>query len=344
MSEEMRKKVQTLKELIFEKKPKLVFYLCHVNADPDAFAAAYVLGHALVRLAHNEHTFFILADGYKQVTTQIVNFLGVSYVVESTPEIPDLLIIVDTNNYEQLGKLKSQIKNNIPIVLIDHHHPSIIKLNPPPTIEILDTESTSASELVFQIISELGYEMSSKEATILLTGILYDTSRFIHTNQRVFGVVQKLINKGANYALALELLRKKKELSERIALIKAAQRSEMSRINDWIILVSNVSSYEAAASNMLLSLGADVSIVVAQKKDEFRISIRSTRTFYEETQINLVSGVLDPLLKMFSQINGGGHTTAVGINGVGDGYSVVTQLLKLLKSLLMEKAEKTKHS
>jgi len=220
--------------------------------------------------------------------------------------------------------------------------PSIIKLNPPPTIEILDTESTSASELVFQIISELGYEMSSKEATILLTGILYDTSRFIHTNQRVFGVVQKLINKGANYALALELLRKKKELSERIALIKAAQRSEMSRINDWIILVSNVSSYEAAASNMLLSIGADVSIVLAQKKDEFRISIRSTRTFYEETQINLVSDVLDPLLKMLSQISGGGHTTAVGINGVGDGYSVVTQLLKLLKSLLMEKAEKNK--
>ena len=344
MNTEVKEKIHTLKELIIQENPKSIFYLCHVNADPDAFAAAYLLGSALSWVAKGAHAFYILADGYKQVTSQIINHLKISNVLESVSQMPDMIIIVDTNNYEQLGALKSLVKDILPIVVIDHHSPSVKDLTPKPIIEIIDDEATSTSEIVFQIISELNYKLTSTDATLLLTGILYDTARFIHTNTQIFGIVQNLIDKNANYALALELLKKRKEISERVALIKGAQRSDMIRIGDWIILVSNVSSYEAAVSNVLLSIGADVSIVLSQKKEEFRISIRSTRSFYEETKINLVSDVLNLLLKQFKQINGGGHTTAVGINGIGSGNAIITQLLKLLKSLLMKKLESKKSS
>ena len=60
------------------------------------------------------------------------------------------------------------------------------------------------------------------------------------------------------------------DLSEKIARLKASQRMKVYRKGDWIIATAEVSSFQASVARGFLNLGADVAIIVGEKKGKIK--------------------------------------------------------------------------
>ncbi|MEM1767109.1 MAG: DHHA1 domain-containing protein [Candidatus Bathyarchaeia archaeon] len=143
----------------------------------------------------------------------------------------------------------------------------------------------------------------------------------------------ELVDVGINAQELLPLLSLPMDFSEKVARLKACRRSKMFRINDWIVVVSHVSAYQASAARALIDLGADVAAVAGQRNDNLEVSIRCTRDFHEKTGIHLGRDIAKPLGE-FLQGMGGGHATAAGVNGIGEIEVGLKRFLKLLKEKL----------
>ena len=104
-------------------------------------------------------------------------------------------------------------------------------------------------------------------------------------------------------------------MSERIAMMKCAERSRFDRVGDMIVAVSYGGSFEASGCRALLQAGADVVYVASQRDDAYRISARATQDMVRRG-VNL--GQIFKELGHEVTADGGGHGGAAGISGIGD--------------------------
>ncbi|NVM05161.1 MAG: DHH family phosphoesterase [Candidatus Helarchaeota archaeon] len=313
---------------------KKILLISHPNADPDAFCGLHALKLILNRILSNLEI-EIFAEGLSSLSEQIAAELNIEISAEIQNFSPDLVILFDVNNVNNIGPISEQIKlDTKSIIIIDHHAapPNIEDYSP---LSVIDDNAISATEIIFDIFDQMDIQLTPEEAFLILLGMLYDSRHFILGSLRSFSIVPKLIESGADYSRAISILRIPMSRPEKIARIKAAQRLEILEIKDWIILTSHVSSYEASACRALLNLGADVVIVTAEKKNEVRISARSTTRFYEQTKIHLGKDIMEKLSSIINGV-GGGHATAAGCNGTQNAKEANEQIIKILESLLQE--------
>ena len=119
------------------------------------------------------------------------------------------------------------------------------------------------------------------------------------------------------------------DLSEKIARLKASQRTNIVNVGKWLIVSTEVSSFQASAARGILNLGADLVIVAGKEKEKIKASIRSSEKFYYETNLNL-GGVFSKELAKEFKGTGGGHSTVAGINAEGsleDFFKKVNELI-----------------
>src|SRR2546428_6571172 len=100
--------------------------------------------------------------------------------------------------------------------------------------------------------------------------------------------------------------------SERVARLRAAERSNVTMLGNWIIVTSQLGSYQSSAARAFLSLGAHVAFVAGEVKDKIRVNMRATEDFYGKTGAHLARDVAIPLGKLLGGV-GGGHPTAAGL-------------------------------
>ncbi|RLE61690.1 MAG: phosphoesterase, partial [Thermoprotei archaeon] len=222
------------------------------------------------------------------------------------------------------------------IIVIDHHIPTKGTLSRV-RCKWIFTEAKACSLMVFTLLENLGMDIPSDLATLLLAGILYDTRRFLHANSRVFEVCSKLLKRGANYALALSsLVTTEVDISEKIAILKGLRRMDILRIGEFIVALSYVSAYEGVLARTLISLGVDLAIVVAEKNDTIRISARSSSKFYKLTGISLGKDLL-PAIGRVIHGEGGGHATAGGAVGRGSLGQVLSRVYDIVIDILWKR-------
>ncbi|MCX8175803.1 MAG: DHH family phosphoesterase, partial [Candidatus Bathyarchaeota archaeon] len=129
--------------------------------------------------------------------------------------------------------------------------------------------------------------------------------------------------------------------SEKIARLKALQRLQIFEVKGWIVGCTHVSSYQASTARTLIGLGCDVAIVGGEKKEEVRVSLRSTRNFQEKTGIHLGRDVAFYVGEKFLGM-GGGHSTSAGLNVSGKLQDVLNEVVKVLKLKIEEGEDKTR--
>jgi nanoRNase/pAp phosphatase (c-di-AMP/oligoRNAs hydrolase) len=223
---------------------------------------------------------------------------------------------VDVNNLQHVGKFSEQIRESkAPIIILDHHVP---KSSASENVAgmLVDEGASSTAEIVSSIYESTGRKPSSLEATILLIGIVYDSKRFSTIRGNAFHVADFLIHAGANYESVLSVLRHPMDRSEKMARLKATQRTKIIEIDKWIIVSSTVSSFEASACRALIEIGADVALVSSNRKGKGRISSRCTDVFHEETGVSLARIMERVGLELNG--SGGGHATAATVSGIND--------------------------
>jgi phosphoesterase RecJ-like protein len=110
----------------------------------------------------------------------------------------DLLAVLDISDVKRLGVLTESVRAlTVPKLVIDHHQPSD---DPAGTILVSDTTACATAELVFDLATVMGWEITPAIARSLYTGMLTDTGgfRFSNTSPRCLTVAGQLLACGVD--------------------------------------------------------------------------------------------------------------------------------------------------
>ena len=185
-----------------------ILIVIHPNPDADCIASAFCMSNYLKKQNKIVDIFC-----YDNISKEF-NFIGLDKVINDIPKIEyDLFLLLDLNTIE-----RSKINIEIPIdkiIVIDHHqissdiYPFLYKFS------YIKKDSSSTSELIYNFFEEINYNIDSKEATALLSGIVLDTENFTtpSTTKNSLKVASKLISKGANEDLIKKNLLNNKKIS-----------------------------------------------------------------------------------------------------------------------------------
>ncbi|MFC1894843.1 bifunctional oligoribonuclease/PAP phosphatase NrnA [Candidatus Dependentiae bacterium] len=281
-------------------RAKKITLLTHFKPDGDGISACAALEHIFIKLdkeveaIYPNSPIFDLKRNPKKL------------LINENQQIPDILIVIDTANYERFYYPKEFF--NIPIINIDHHVSNSIngKYN------FINPDSSSACEILFGLIEQWDKELIDKYvAECLLFGILYD-SQIFHTQStypHTLRVCADLIEYGVNlYKLKTELLSNKNP--NIIALwgkvLSNIKISDSGKAAWACIMQSDLKKYKIGPSSLIgfnnfLSQisGVDITLLFYQMdKGKTKVSLRS-----KKTDVN----------KLADKFGGGGHKNAAGI-------------------------------
>ncbi len=272
-------------------------------------------------------------EGVGASTSQLLENLGITSPVSRLSPDADLAVLVDTNTLDQLGKAGDTLRETkADLVVVDHHHPH------PDTrkaagLLIVDESAAAAAEVVFDLVQSMDEQLEVSESTALLAALYVETKHFILARESTFQIAAKLVCSGANPRRLSEILGAPMGRPERIARLKAAGRNQLVLIGNWIIVTSELGSYQSSAARALLGLGAHLALVGGEAKEKVRVNMRSTEDFYNRTGVHLGRDLAIPIGKEFGGA-GGGHPTAAGLATKGVLEETMTACTNRLKELL----------
>ncbi len=303
--------------------------VCHPNADPDCLGSAFAIMTSLKGTFPGKDIAVVAPDGIGAVSSKLVSYLGLA-AEESLPEATGLVILVDMPSMDQIPSVKEAVKaKRIPYVLIDHHVRD--KAAATSAIYSVIRRKSSACEIVYGLLDKSTMDVKVRQG--LVTGIVYDSRRFLLPPDTSIRAVAGMIRKGASLRLAVEMLTNEQDASEKMARLKGASRVKLYKAGDWLIAFSRVGSYEASVARALTDIGADLAFIIHEDKAALRLTSRSTDKFYKRTGLNLSRDVMKPLADAFAG-QGGGHPTAASVNLSATADEVTSETLSLVSSKL----------
>jgi nanoRNase/pAp phosphatase (c-di-AMP/oligoRNAs hydrolase) len=303
--------------------------LSHLNADPDAIGSSIAAYEFLKSKGLKPR--MAAAGGVNALARNLLKKL--KYKIEINPSLKGVgtILILDTSSFSQLAPvdLRNFTGN---VFIVDHHIPDK-DLKKMVKDAIFDERMTSTSEMVYGLLEQEGFKFSKNVCLALITGIVTDTAHLQFARSETFRIVAKLLElSGETYPDVLNFITIPTEPSRKIAHLKSASRLEMQKIDEWIIALSHVSSFEASAARALVKIGADVSFVCSNEKGDARVSVRANNAFIKKTKINFAKEYAPELVEALDG-SGGGHVAAISVNGTFDGDE--RELLELCFNLLM---------
>ena len=308
-----------------------VVVIGHHNADPDAIGAAAGVKELVERLFPSSSVTCLMPADISKLSERIIGTLGLD-IHERYSDSFDTLIIVDTGSLNQLGDWEEKVRGSgFKLVVIDHHkkNPEYEALS---DYYLVDEGVGAASELVHRLFKEHDLIPSVTSAKALLAGITFDSKFFSIGSAQTYKAVSELLEITGNMSSIRELFNTNYPVSERIARIKAVQRTKTYQKGGWVIAYSQLGSYQASGARGLLSLGADVAIVTGENMGTLRSSLRSTQRFFDKTSIHLGELIIKVSESFDGQ--GSGHPTAAGFNGSGDVDEFHSKVVELIKNKL----------
>ena len=192
------------------KKAANVFIIGHMGPDLDSIGSAVGL-YTFVNFLGKKVSIIIdedvtmLEPGVKKILDDNEGKFRIikkgDYLNKATKK--DLLILTDVNK-DNMISVGDSIDKVGSIAIIDHHNLNdhTIKTSK----SYIDSEMSSASEIVAKILFQAKVKFSSDIANFLLAGIRLDTDKFRKTGDRTYGVAQRLKEKGANNDYVSNLL------------------------------------------------------------------------------------------------------------------------------------------
>lgn len=296
---------KTLRKLFNEYKNAII--ITHKYADVDALASAISFRHILKNKLSYDNVLFLCPDGINSSALKLTERLGIktdclrenSSINENSfsPE-NTIVLLLDVGGCNQLANFEEILKTEYKKILIDHHYQNdlVEKVN----YVFMPSNAFSTSEITTIVFRDMIDD--EKIASLLVAGIIHDTSRFKRASYVTFKSMSYLA-KIVSYEKLVLLMREDEELSKRMAKLKAAQRVIISRIGNLIITVTFVSNFESDIASSLINLGSDMVIVVSPKENETRIVVKSTRSI----SIDIWKKAIELLVKELGPVSYGGH-------------------------------------
>lgn len=282
------------------KQSEKITLLTHYRPDGDGISACAALENILLRMNKKVETVYPSEPEFK------FKRVPQTIYINKHKQNPDLLIALDTANYERLYYPKQFA--NIPLINIDHHISNSLKSN----YSFITDLTSSTCEILFEMIKIWNIELINKfTAEALLFGILYDSMVF-HTQSTFPSTLRtsaELIELGADlYKLKTELICNKDpkvvalwgKLLCNIKISKSG-KAVWAKITQDDLKKENLTINSLVGFNNFLSqiTGVEYTLLFYQTKSgQTKVSLRS-----KTEDVNKLAG----------KFGGGGHKNASGI-------------------------------
>jgi nanoRNase/pAp phosphatase (c-di-AMP/oligoRNAs hydrolase) len=297
--------------------------LLHHNADGDAVGSAIALKTAFPK---ND---IGASESISRLGKYLLSELNETATTKTDVRKYKRVIAVDASTPEQIGNLTKDAEETI---VIDHHSRNGAWNA---KTYLCDEGKTSCAELVYQILKAAKVRINKKIGISLLVGIITDTGQFSRANKGTHITTAEILKEsGIDIEDVFKLIKEGEQQtdnSQKIALLKGAQRMNFEIINGFILASSYVSSYESAVSKMLTVMGADVSVVGGEKNGYVRVSTRATP---EAVKRGVHLGKILSDIGKTIKCDGGGHAGAAGLNGYGDLETIMGACMKTMRNKL----------
>ena len=174
-----------------------VLLTTHVNADGDGTGSEIAMWHLLT--ARGLHPAIANPTGIPaRFGFLLPPGADVSHRAGRAIERADVILVLDIGDLGRLGSLGPLVAaRGVPVACIDHHvSPGTL----PPGPRLVAPEATATAELVFDLATALGWDISSDVARALYVGLLMDTGgfRFSNTTPRALRVAAALLERGVD--------------------------------------------------------------------------------------------------------------------------------------------------
>jgi phosphoesterase RecJ-like protein len=148
----------------------------HVGPDGDALGSMIAL--ALAATENGKTGVASFAEPF--VVPAEMSYLDTSVLVAPSdfPTNLDLAVAVDTSVRHRVGSLAGAMEQASKLAVIDHH----ISDGSWGDVTAIDPQAAATTELVYDVIKDLGWPISTPVATALYTGLVTDTGRFQYSS------------------------------------------------------------------------------------------------------------------------------------------------------------------
>jgi len=168
----------------------------HESPDPDGLGAEIAFKELLLKIG--KHAIIINSDptpskfSFIDPENEIIIFDGSSTIHNLTDYA---VFVLDTNDFDNIGKVYHHIKDSIrDVFIIDHHEGGQDKIKS----NFIKVEASSTSEIIGNTLQHFGIIPSFKAAQALYAGIVFDTGCFKYpkTSPVTFVLAAQLVTLG----------------------------------------------------------------------------------------------------------------------------------------------------
>lgn len=309
-------KIENIEKIksLFSKAKKTVI-ITHWSPDGDAIGSSLGLYHYLTRkklkasvITPNDYPSFLhWMPGHNKVTDNKLDPKSAKDKISKA----DIIFCLDFNSLKRIEDLGDQVKKSKAVkFIIDHHQ------QPEGFADHLihNTKASSTSELVYELIAQLGDEklVNQKTASCLYTGIMTDTGSFSFssTSANTHRIAAKLIESGAKGTDIHDAVYEGKSedrikllgycLSEKLKVLHEHKTAFISLSNDELKKFNHKKGDTEGVVNYALSI-ADVEFAAffVERDEIIKTSFRSRGKF----DVNRFAR---------KHFEGGGHKNAAG--------------------------------
>lgn len=305
------------------KRYKVIYIARHIGPDPDAFGCQMSLRES-IKLTFPDKKVYAVGTSVSRF-----KYFGKLDKVDNYDYDNSLLIVCDTPD-----KRRVDIENfdSFKNVLKIDHHPKVDTMG---KVEYIKEDTSSASELIYELLTNTKLKINEEIAGYIYMGIVSDTNRFLYnSNYKTFETVSGMIKK---YNLDIENLYRKvyaKPLNEvrlmgHIASSMKVDKNGFAFIEIDEDVINALGADTSAASNMINDFNNINEVVVwtfvsyDSKNNQYRVNIRSRGPVINE---------------IAAKYSGGGHKFASGVRTTDK--TVIDKLLKDLAECCKDYKEK----
>jgi phosphoesterase RecJ-like protein len=245
----------------------------------------------------------------------------------------DLIFVLDASGgLNRIGRVGEALSTtNATLVRIDHH--------PDPTgfaqVEVVDTDASATAELIFDLITKAGSDITPTIARLLYLAILTDAGSFRYpkTSPRTHRIAARLLEAGADPTQLYSLVYEQYPLNQvrlKGYVLNSLQVSDNGQIAWCMIDQSTLKAFDASPADLngfpglgMIVRDVRVSVLcVEMPKGTVKVSLRSDGSV-------LVNGLA-------ARWGGGGHGSAAGATITGTLEEVTKVIVSAIEDLLVD--------
>jgi phosphoesterase RecJ-like protein len=234
---------------------------------------------------------------------------GADKILSPTSDTPkfDVMMVVDVSTFDRIGDMSQWISEDCKVITVDHH----VEEHPEGTLGLIDTSYAAAGEMVADLFTMAGIDLTQDAAHCIYVAQITDTGnyRFSNTNARSHRIAATLHDTGLDTSLIYQ------EIFGNVALprfelmrcvLARAEFSASGRLAHAYVTAQDLK--EAGASKEHLDNLANM----LRDVEGVEVGIVFHGVDAETTKLSFRSGPNFDSASFLQRFGGGGHAAAAG--------------------------------